>query len=311
MVNRAAIAGVLLVLAGGGTAAWFLASSPGSDLDSVAQALLRDVEAERRKSPIDREACRKLLQEFVAHPKHTVDRDLIRGHAWLQFLIGRSVRALDLLEPNLGVDVTTADALLASRILERRFADTGQEEIAHRGATFARTHFEATGAKSSLFLAWQLQVRRENVDRRGELAELLLDRFAGSVEARLVRTLINYPGLREEAAGARAELRKLENEFPTIPAELDLAIAWFEVQDPATFQSCLDRAERVLRSFQSSITARSLGGIVAFRLGEWAKCKAWLDALLKQYPNHGASKLWAKLAADAGVRLAAATKKNG
>ena len=308
MVNQVAFAGVAVLAIGGGVAAWFLYGSGPAGLDSAGLALLSDVARERAKDPVDRGACRELLTEFVSHPEHAKSRDMIRGRAWLELLIGRSVKAWDVIEPNLGVEATTADDLVGSKILERRFADSGKEEWAHHGATLARRHFEATGEKGSLFLAWQLQVRRENVDRRGDLATLLVERFPDTVEARLVKVLLKYPDLREEADGALEELRMLEKTFPTIPAELDLAIAWFEVQEAETLRSCVDRVQRVLQRFQSSITARSLGGVVAARLGEWAKAKAWFEALLRHHPNHHARKVWQALLTNADAELA---KKKG
>lgn len=292
MAKHVAIGGVVLVAVVGAGAAWFLGGSTGSGLDAAGRTLVELVETERRRHPIDRDECRQVLLQIDNHPASETDRDLIRARAWLEFLIGRTARALDLIEQNLGVDASSADQLLGSRVLARRFGESGDGDMAHRGATLAKNHYDATDDLASLFLAWQLQVRREDAERRGEMAEALQTADPDSNQARLVRVLVMYPGLREEAEGARAELHQLEQSFDVIPEELDLALALFEIEDGKTLGSCIERVERVLRTFPSSILARTLAGTSSMVKQDWAQARRTFESLLRRHPRHARARLW-------------------
>ena len=293
MGGRGVLLGILLLVVGG-VVAWMTVGGGGGGLDSAGRAWLSRVDAERQREVPDAAACRELLRESLSLAGSEEVRELIRGRAWLEFLLGRSQRSLQVLEPVLDMDATPEDDALAARVLKVRHAETGDGAYAHRASHYAKAHFDAIGDVESLFLAWQMQVRREDDERRKELGAALQAAAPESPQARLAKALVAYP-LREDKA-ARAGLVALAEEFPVLPEELDIALAVFEIEENATIGDGMERIERVLKTFPSSIVARTWGATGAMRQKNFDRAESWLGWLLDNHPTHRMAKVWKGLA---------------
>ena len=304
MNNLTVVAVLLLVVAGGG--AWlFLSGGGAAGLDAAGQAILTQTAEQQAADDVDKDACRDLLKAIGKHPAKGTNSELNRCEAWLQLALGRSRRALEALEGNLTAsDAAPEDQLLAAEILALRFSETGDTELGHRGATFAEDHYGSTGAKESLFRAWQLRLRMDDADRHKAHAKDLQASFAGTPEARLSKVLANYPRLKEEASGAREELTNLEKEFAEIPLELDLALALFEIESQDTVGSAVARIDRVLLAFPSSLPGKTFKAIGLLQQRKYANAKRVVESMLRRHPKHWRVQMWQALVAAAEAGLA-------
>lgn len=294
MANPRALVGVLALVIFAGGAAFYFSPNTATGLDAAGLSLLQRVEVERGREPPDTAACRALLLALLKHPESKTQADLIRGQSWLNLLLGRTDKAWDLVEPSLEIRDLPADQILGAQILKRRHADSGAVDQAHRAATLAEEHFAATGAVSSLFLAWQMALRAGDAEATKRLAGDFATAGPASPEARLVAALQGFP---RQVKATRATLEGLIGSFAVIPEELELGLAWLELANEKTVGDGLERVERVLKNFPSSITGRLIGAAAASALKDWDRAGPWLAWLLEKHPHHQDAAIWRKLLA--------------
>ncbi|MCA8957268.1 MAG: hypothetical protein KDC87_14425 [Planctomycetes bacterium] len=295
------IAAPVVVVAAAG-AVYYFTQGRTPVLDAAGQELVRQAEAACAVATPDPGACRRVLTAIEAHPQHRDFDPLIRSRARLQLALGDAIGAEDTAGSLLDVRATAADMWLGARIHARRHAETGLDVHGERGSEWAELYYNATGDVPALFLAWQLAIRVDNADSLARAATLAkrLESHGATVQARIVACLPAYP--REVPSDRKKELQALLEEASPVPAELALANAWLEINDPERRGIGLKRAEDVLRELPSSRTARMLVCIACLGLKQWDKAREQAEWLVKQSPRHRDVGLYRKLLQSAEAR---------
>jgi hypothetical protein len=232
------------------------------------EALLAAVETELGRKDLDRSELTRLARRVTAHPASTVAPPLIRARARLQLRLDQlqdawETQSLLALDPE---RAEPADLLLGARILERLHATRGAAGNAAQAMGLAQRHYDRTGEPGSLLLAWQCATRAQQQPDAERIAARLASEHPRSWEARVVAAL----GAFDPAANdARSVLETLAREAPTVPEELDLALALVELQrgNLAGGASLLDG---VLERFPVSVEARVLRAGVRHERGDLA-----------------------------------------
>lgn len=295
MANRAILGLLGLVLVGGGaTALLIYGQGGGGGLDARGAALLKrhadmlaDQSTPDQSTP---DQLRDLLQAVEKHPEHERHPGLIRAKAWVYQRLGNSRRAWSLIEGNL-IDPVPVDLQLSAEILQACHAETGDPDMADRARTCAYEHYQTSDDVQSLFRAWQVTVRIGDTEWR-ETFETALMNHAATPEARVVVMLKDYPNAVDASDAAGERFGALLDEFEQPPAELRLALAWWEIDRAETLLAGQQRAEAVQRTFRVSTTARTIIAASGYQLKHYKKAKAHLEWLLQKHPGHPKTKAW-------------------
>ena len=309
MSKSTTVVALVVAIVFGAGAIWYATLASDGELDAQAQAILGQVATEQTKETPDAATCRRLLAEIKAHPQRRVDASMVRGEAWLQLALGSTQDALVTLEPNLLLSVTPADQALGVEILRRRHAESGASEQAFRASVLAREHYAATGDVESLFDAWQMAGRGEDVEgmrRAEELAVVLVRDHGSTLFGRLVAVLdaSGYPELEAELGEDDgdveldvAELRRLELEFEDLPEELHISLASKEITSASVDEIAAGerRLDHVLERFPSSLTAKLLRAVCDHRFRRFPEAKARMNWLLEHYPDHHRTEGWKRM----------------
>ena len=296
MANRGILAVIGLVVVGGGVGAWLL-SGESSGLDASGQALLTRHAAMVQELP-DSNAVRELLREVQVHPAGGKDSGLLRAQAWLFQRLGNSRRAWEMIEGNL-IDPVPADLDLSAEILQCRHGETGDVDLADRARSCSEQHYEMTDSMPSLFRAWQMAVRTDDLERAARHAASAKRDHSDSRESRVIAALVGYPNEVDDTEASAERFGQLMDEFINPPEELCLALAWSEINRPDTILSGQQRAERVQQAFRVSKTARTIIAFAALKLEQYKKSQSHSKWLLDHYPQHPKAKVWGALLAAA------------
>jgi hypothetical protein len=244
-----------------------LLSGPSSGLDASGQALLDRHAAMIRELP-DTKAVRSLLLEVQGHPSGGSDSRLLRAQAWLFQRLGNSRRAWEMIEGNL-IDAVPEDLDLSAEILQSRHGETGDGDLADRARSCSEQHYEMTNSMASLFRAWQMAVRTDDLERAARHAANAQKDHADSLECRVIVALAGYPNEVDDTEASAEIFGQLMDEFTEPPAELCLALAWSEINRAESILSGQQRAERVQQGFRVSKTARTIIAFAALKLKQY------------------------------------------
>lgn len=271
---RSPFAGVLLVvalLAASGGGYWLMQRRAA---DAEIEALLAEADHEILREEIDRSDLTRVLRKLAKSDAGGSDARLIRARARLQLRLELFQDAWDT-EAVLAGDPGRAepeDLLLGATILKRLQAMQGSREHAALAMRLAEEHYDATAAASSLLLAWQCAERGGRLAEATRLAERLTRELPESWEGRVVKALQERDPTQPEVG--EEDLRRLAREGQAVPEEVDLALAFVELQrgDVDSLDRGTQRLKGVLETFPACVDARSLiaGALLKSGAGEAA-----------------------------------------
>ncbi|MCB9887098.1 MAG: hypothetical protein H6838_16520 [Planctomycetes bacterium] len=238
---------------------WFSARSSAA---AARAELLREVDDELAKEPVDTSALSRLVARIDKLEDHTSAADLLAAQARIELVRGRPERAFDLFS-SVGnqPEASEADRRLLTAILLRRHEAGGTDKAMTEGwlrdaATRALAIAERTGNTNDWFVAWQASVRLDDADAVKRCREQLAAIDAESREARLAAAAAAF-----RADGPADVLYALRGEFTVVPIELAVMVAMAQLQAGET-AAAVTEIEALLNRAPGLIGVRVAAAIV-------------------------------------------------
>lgn len=220
---------LLVVLAAGGFAWRVIATR--SAAEAARQQLVRDVEQEVQKRPLDQDELSRLVARLQKCEGHDADRDLVGALARIELARGRVDRAVELFapiggRPGAGPGEQRLWAKLLLRQNEAGMADRTAAAGALQQAQVAAEAAYADGHDAAdLSVAWLAAARLPDDAAAGRLGELLLADHASSPSARLVQATRGF-----SLDTPRRDLETLRDEFADPPPEIEAMLTLVVLQ---------------------------------------------------------------------------------
>lgn len=291
-MSRGAVLGVVVVLVGGLAAAAFFVSGDRPSGSAEGRALVEAANAVLRADELERTRAAELSRQISALTETDGDRSLVRALAKLELALGRVQSAWQVHGAVTGLDPETPDLLLSARILLRRHALLGGDALAdaESAAHLAARHHDASGEPGSLFLAWQGMRRAGELEDAAAQAEALAGQHPESLPGRLVSLFSGGQVTLEKLRQLELEYLRAPHELHCVrvPEELEAGIARLllspgegqEEPSDGNVGEAMERLERVLVTFPSSVDARSALALALHLSGDPERRDLHLDWLL-------------------------------
>lgn len=252
---------VLLLAAVGG---WYLFEwiAARSTVAAARTEVLREVDEELAKEPVDSSALSRLMARIQKIEDHATAGDLLSAQARIEMERNRPERAFDLFAAvGNGPRASDADRRLLTRILLRRHESGGGDRATAEGwlrdgAARAMAIAERSGSIEDWFIAWQAAVRLDDQESVQRAREQLLAIDAQARESRLAAAAAEF---RPETSGD--VLYAMRGEFAVVPVELAAMLCMVQLQAGET-AAALSEVEALLSRAAGVLGVRVCAAIV-------------------------------------------------